>query len=189
MSEHMQPSDERLLQACQRGDETAWEALVERYQKLIYTIPRRAGLDEDHAAEVFQEVFTTLLEKLDRIEQPERLQAWLVTTARRKTWRIITRDKMTRSRMTDDEESDDEMEALPSHAPLPDTVLLRLEEQQRVRKGVAALDERCRKLLTLLFYVAEPPPYAEIAEALVASEGSIGPTRARCLQKLLRLLE
>jgi RNA polymerase sigma factor (sigma-70 family) len=72
------------LQACRRGDEAAWEALVERYQRLIYTIPRRAGLDKDQAAEVFQEVFTTLFEKLETIEQPERLQAWLVTTARRK---------------------------------------------------------------------------------------------------------
>lgn len=53
-------NDERLLQACRRGDESAWEALVERYQRLIYAIPRRAGLDKDQAAEVFQEVFTTL---------------------------------------------------------------------------------------------------------------------------------
>ena len=54
--------------------------------------------------------------------------------------------------------------------------------------ALAGLDERCRTLLGLLFYRAEPPPYSEIAAALGTSEGSIGPTRARCLKKLLGAL-
>ena len=180
--------DEKLLQACRRGDEAAWEALVERYQRLIYTIPRRAGLDEDQAAEVFQEVFTTLFEKLNDIEQPERLQAWLVTTARRKTWRLISREKRLQNPVGDAEESEPELEKLPDPSALPDEVLMRLEEQHRVRTALADLDERCRKLLTMLFYQPEPPPYAEIAAAIGATEGSIGPTRARCLKKLMQRL-
>ena len=83
----MQPSDEQLVRACQRGDEDAWEQLITRYRRLVYTIPRRAGLDDDLAAEVFQRVFITLLESIDRIEQPARISTWLVTTARRETWR------------------------------------------------------------------------------------------------------
>ncbi|HEX8476011.1 MAG TPA: sigma-70 family RNA polymerase sigma factor [Pyrinomonadaceae bacterium] len=185
----MEQSDEELLLACRKGDEAAWETLVERFQRLIYAIPRRAGLNEDLAAEVFQEVWTTLLEKLDDINQPDRLQAWLVTTARRKTWRLISRENVTAKSFHDDETEDAELAALADHAPLPDEVLLQLEEQHRVRTALGGLDERCRKLLNLLFYTPEPPPYAEIAEATGTSEGSIGPTRARCLQKLLRALE
>ena len=41
----------------------------------------------------------------------------------------------------------------------------------------------------LIFVSAEPPPYSEIAAALGTSEGSIGPTRARCLKKLLDVLK
>src|SRR5262249_58316513 len=78
---------------------------------------------------------------------------------------------------------------LPDNAPLPEEALLRLEEQHTVRVAVSALDARCRELVTLLFYVAETPPYSEIASALGVPEGSIGPTRARCLKKLMRLLE
>jgi RNA polymerase sigma factor (sigma-70 family) len=185
----MEQSDRELLLLCRRGEESAWEALINRYQKLIYTIPRRAGLDEDRAAEVFQEVFATLIEKIDEIEQPERLQAWLVTTARRKTWRSITRDKRLQGFNADDEDGEIELNSLPDTALLPDEVLLQLEEQQKVRTSLAALDERCRKLLTMLFYEPEPPSYTEIAAAIGTTEGSIGPTRARCLQKLLRLLE
>jgi RNA polymerase sigma factor (sigma-70 family) len=186
----MEQRDEELLLACRRGDGAAWETLVNRYQRLIYAIPRRAGMDEDAAAEVFQEVFTTLFEKIDDIEQPERLHAWLVTTARRKTWRLISRDRFARNYARDDEDdADAELNALPDNAPLPDEVLVQLEEQHRVRAALADLDERCRKLLTLLFYRAEPPSYAEIAQETGTREGSIGPTRARCLQKLMRLLE
>lgn len=181
-------SDERLLEACRRGDESAWESLVERYQRLIYAIPRRAGLDKDQSADVFQEVFTTLFEKLDAIEQPERLQAWLVTTARRKTWRLISRENRLQNPARDDEESETELDKLPDEALLPDEVLIGLEEQHKVRTALAALDERCRKLLTMLFYEAETPPYAEIAAAIGTTEGSIGPTRARCLKKLMRQL-
>ncbi|HYN88511.1 MAG TPA: hypothetical protein VER55_08265, partial [Ardenticatenaceae bacterium] len=71
----MESSDEALVLACRRGDAAAWEALVRRYQRLIYTIPRRAGLDEEQAADIFQRVFEKLVAKLHEIEQPDRVKA------------------------------------------------------------------------------------------------------------------
>jgi len=185
----MELTDQHLISACRRGDQTAWETLVNRYQRLIYTIPRRAGLDEDQAADVFQEVFTTLFEKLEVIEQPDRLQAWLVTTARRKTWRIVAEARTNRRRTVDDSDVDDELIQIPDDSPLPEQVLMQLEEQHGVRMALAQLDERCRKLISLLFYTNEPPAYSAVAAALGTSEGSIGPTRARCLEKLLKKLK
>lgn len=184
----MERTDEQLLLACRRGEEAAWEALVRRYQRLIYAIPRRAGLDEDDAAEVFQEVFATLLENVETIEQPSRLHAWLVTTAKRKTWRLVRRAGLTRP-FDERDESEAEMYELPDERALPDAELLQLEEQHLVRAALVELDGRCQKLLTLLFYGSEPPPYSEIAAALGTTEGSIGPTRARCLRKLLDVLK
>ncbi len=182
-------SDEQLLAACKRGDEGAWEALVLRYQRLIYAIPRRAGLDEDAAAEIFQDVFTTLLESIENIEQPSRLQAWLVTTAKRKTWRTVGRAKTLRPFASEEGEGEGEMYDLADEGLLPDETLTRLEEQHLVRAALAELGDRCRTLLQMLFYAAEAPPYSEIAAALGTSEGSIGPTRARCLKKLLDALK
>jgi RNA polymerase sigma factor (sigma-70 family) len=175
---------------CRRGDAAAWEALVLRYRRLIYAIPRRSGLNEEQAADVFQTVFARLLEHLDRIEQPARIGAWFVTTARRESWRVMRRDS---AALSLDAEQDDEhrtgADLLPDDAPLPADVVQRLEQQHAVRTAVQALDERCRSLLTLLFYCPQPRAYCEIAAALGIAEGSIGPTRARCLQKLRRLLE
>ena len=182
-------SDLQLVLACRRGDQLAWEKLIRRYQRLIYAIPLRAGLDEDQAAEIFQEVFTTLFQKLNDIEEPERLQAWLVTTARRKTWRTISKAHVRRRSDVNADLPADEAAAIRDEAPLPDEQLLILEEQHRIRTAVSLLDERCRTLLQMLFYRSEPPSYAELAASLGIPEGSIGPTRARCLAKLLRILK
>jgi RNA polymerase sigma factor (sigma-70 family) len=185
----MQPTDKELLISCRRGDESSWQALVDRYQRLIYAIPRRAGLNEDLASEVFQEVFVTLFEKMNEINEPDRLHAWLVTTARRKTWRLVSKERASHSTNAGDGDAGDEALAVVDNALLPDETLVRLEEQHRIRTALTDLDPRCRQILTMLYYQAEPPPYSDVATAMGMPEGSIGPTRARCLKKLLKLLE
>lgn len=183
----MQPSDTELVLACRRGDEPAWEQLVGRYKRLVYAIPRRAGLDEDLAAEVFQRVFIKLLSNIDRIAQPERISAWLVTTARRETWLLGRREQAATSALRIG--GDEEEIPLVDDAPLPDELLVRLEEQHTLRAAIGALGERCRGLLMLLFYHPDAPRYTEIAATLGIKPGSIGQIRARCLHRLLGVLE
>jgi RNA polymerase sigma factor (sigma-70 family) len=184
----MEDSDLQLVLACRRGDQLAWERLIQRYQRLIYAIPLRAGLDQEHAAEIFQDVFTTLFQKLNDLEQPEKLQAWLVTTTRRQTLHAISKAQVQQAHVIIDEEP--YMAAsIRDEAPLPDEQLLILEEQHRIRTALSSLDERCQTLLKMLFYGSEPPSYADVATSLGLPEGSIGPTRARCLAKLLRMLK
>jgi RNA polymerase sigma factor (sigma-70 family) len=178
--------DAALLEACRAGDAAGWEALIRRYQRLIYAIPRRAGLNDDLAAEVFQRVCVILFEHLDRIERPERLGAWLATTARRESWRLLRHERATTILVDNDD--DDELAQLADPAPLPDEMLERQERQQAVRRAVTGLDRRSRTLMALLFYHSEPASYAEIAATLGIPEGSVGPTRARCLRKLQRAL-
>jgi len=84
--------DDALVRACRAGDQAAWAALVGRYERLIYSIPRRSGLGPEATAEVFQQVFTILAEQIGQIEHTDRLAAWLVTTARRETWRVSQRE-------------------------------------------------------------------------------------------------
>ena len=182
----MEPSDETLVQACRRGDAAAWEALVARYQRLVYSIARRGGLDEEQSADVFQHVFTMLVTHLDRIEQPRQVGAWLAQTARRETWRVSRQARVVVPWPAGDDEG--AVPELADSAPLPAEVVTLLEEQHLVRMALATLDERCRRLLTLLFYRSQPTPYSEIAALLGTTAGAIGPTRARCLQKLRQLL-
>jgi RNA polymerase sigma factor (sigma-70 family) len=184
----MQLSDEALLLACRQGDQAAWEALIARYQRLIYSIPRRAGLDPQQAADVFQQVFATLVEHLHRIEHPDRLGPWLVITARRETWRV-SRGRIPAWTPVEEEEEDGTSRQIADESPLPDEVVLRQERREQLRQAMTTLGDPCRTLLLMLFFRPEPPPYAQIAAALGTSEGSIGPTRARCLQKIARLLD
>lgn len=182
----MEPGDGSLVRACRSGDQAAWELLVRRYQRLVHAIPLRAGLDENGAADVFQDVFAALVQRLDSIEDPDRLGSWIMTTTRRMTWRAVRGQREARTTETVLAE---EAEQVPDSESLPEHVLGRLEEQHEVRTALASLDERCRRLLTLLFYApGEPPPYSAVAAELNMAEGSIGPVRARCLERLLRLM-
>ena len=178
--------DASLVEACRRGDAAAWETLVRRYQRLLYAIPRHAGLSEDGVADVFQRVCVLLLEHIAQIKQPERIGAWLATTARRESWRQSQRAR--RSMPFASGEDTQELQ-IADTALLPEELVERLEQQHTVRLALGSLDLRCRTLLTMLFYQVEPPPYSVIAAQLGVSEGSIGPTRARCLQKLRQKLE
>lgn len=181
----MEPDDATLVWACRRGDAAAWDTLVTRYQVLIIAIARRSGLNPEQADDVFQRVFTALVEHLDQIAHPDKISAWLVITARREAWRVKRRERVTDLPLENYGEAAD----IADDTPLPQEQVLLLEEQQRVRTAVASLDMRCHQMLQLLYYQPIPLSYAEIAAQFGVSEGSIGPTRARCLEKLRRLLE
>lgn len=183
----MDLSDEELVKACREGDETAWEAITYKYQKLLFSIPRRAGLSQDLAADVLQDVFTTLFIKLDSLEKPEFLRAWLITTTKHKTIHLISRETRGRPRSIDGQEDDPAMQVVDK-APLADEVLVRLERQSQIETAFTEIEERCRQLLMMLYLDDHKIPYSEIVEKLNIPLGSIGPTRARCLQKLLKFI-
>ena len=179
--------DEELVKSCLKGDETAWETIIYKYQNLIFSIPRRAGLDQDAASDVLQEVFKTLFLKLGSLEQPQFLRAWLTTTARHKTIHFIQREKRGKLQPLFNEENEINYE-VPDRALLPDEVLVNLEKENQVETALSQIDDRCRRLLTMLYLETEQIPYQEIADTLDLPVGSIGPTRARCLKKLLKYL-
>jgi RNA polymerase sigma factor (sigma-70 family) len=174
--------DPELIEACLKGSSQAWEALLVRYQRLIYSIPMRYGLPEHDANDIFQNVSLLLWENLGRIRDRARLGAWLVITTRRECWRML------RQRRKDggDTEALDKNLSAGTHS---EDEFLALERQSKVRAAIESLEEPCRELLMLLFYVDPRPAYSEIARRLSVPEGSIGPTRSRCLEKLMKILE
>jgi len=179
--------DAELVARCRKSEQGAWDELIDRFQRLIYTIPLRAGLGEEEAADVFQEVFVTLLEKLDEIEQPDRLRSWLVTVAKFKTWAVI-RNRRGYYAPADDDTIRSEIDALADVSPLPDALLVEMEEQHMIRSAVAELDERCQQIIGMLYLSRRTSSYAEVAEAIGVGETSISPLRSRCLKKLAAML-
>lgn len=182
--------DAALVARCRHGEPAAWETLVHRYQRLVYAIVRRAGLDEHAAADVFQTVFSRLVTHLPRIAEPHRLQAWIVTTAKREALLALRRGTRTVS-MTRIGDADDEAAEwdIVDDSVLPEDALSDLQQLHLVRGALEKLDDRCRTLLKMLFRDEdEKVPYEEVAQQLGVSVGSIGPTRARCLDKMRRLL-
>ena len=182
--------DASLVARCRAGDGEAWAELVQRYQRLVYAIVARMGIDEHGAADVFQTVFSRLFEQLPRIADPRRLQAWIVTTAKREGLHQRRLSQRNVSMTRPDEGTDDSAEwDLADEAPIAEDALADLQQLNLLRNGLERLDERCRTLLTLLFRDQDDAlSYDDVARRMHTSVGSIGPTRSRCLDKLRRLV-
>ena len=183
----LERSDAELITDCRRGSQAAWDELVARYQRLIFSIPRRAGLTDEQAADVFQEVFLTLFEKIDDIEQPEKIRSWIVTTAKFKTWATVRSSKGLYS-PGNEEEMEQEMANLADTMPLADDMLIELEQQHLIRAALKRLEERCQKILSMLYLSQTTATYSEVAQVVGVGETSISPLRSRCLKKLEKLL-
>jgi RNA polymerase sigma factor (sigma-70 family) len=176
------PTDAELVARCAARDERAWSELVVRYRRLVHAIPSRAGLSADDAEEIFQETFARLATQIGSLQDGDRVRAWIVTTARRLTIDLI-RSRISARRLRDSVIRLDELS--PPAADLPSFEIEQLEEQHLVRRALARLDVRSRRVLEVFFYApGERPNYREIAKELGMAVGSLGPTRARCLQKL-----
>jgi RNA polymerase sigma factor (sigma-70 family) len=163
------------------GDRQAWDALVERYVPLIWSICRRYQLGDADAEDVGQSVWMRLVEQLDHIRDPAALPGWLATVTRRECQRVrrAARGPLASRYVLD-------AETLPGeHAGMAEQELLAAERQAALRAAFLALPTRGQQLIALL--IQDPPvPYAEISARFGIPVGSIGPSRGRCLDELRR---
>jgi RNA polymerase sigma factor (sigma-70 family) len=173
-----------LLRAAIGGDEHAWQALVERYSTAIAAVTRAHRLDAADAGDVQQTTWLRLIEHSGRIREPDRLGAWLVTTARNECLRVH-RHARRLIPVGDELESVAQLRH-PSASSIEDDVIS-AERQAAVKQAVAALPVNHRSLIRLL--MADPAPsYEEVSTILRMPVGSIGPTRGRCLARLRQLV-
>ena len=170
-----------LVTRARDGDKQAWDALVERYAPLLWSICRRYGLGGTDADDVGQSVWLRLLEQLDKIRDPAALPGWLATTTRRECGRLLAA-----VRGPDSARFAVDAETVPDErAVRTDHELLLAERNAALREAFMRLPPGGQRLITML--IQDPPvPYAKISAELGIPVGSIGPTRRRCLAKLRR---
>jgi RNA polymerase sigma factor (sigma-70 family) len=170
-----------LIERAARGEEAAWAEIVERFSGLIWATARAHRLSHAEAADVAQTTWLRLVENLDRIHDPERLGGWLATTARRECLRHIRLHQ--REVMVEDDTQFD----APAAETAESSLIVR-ERDDALRRAFARISERCQALLRMLA-ASDAPSYEEVSAALEMPIGAIGPTRARCLEKLKRTPE
>jgi RNA polymerase sigma factor (sigma-70 family) len=179
---YKQYSDGDLVSFCLQGDPQAWETLVLRYKRLIYSIPLRFSFTAADAADIFQSICLKLIEHLHELRDERRLSSWLITTTTRHC--IYLRSQ--RCRETGSNE--DDLIERPDPTENLEEMRLLIEEQQTVRESVELLPDRCRELIELLYFDSHTPSYEEVGQILSMPVPSVGPTRARCLEKLRTIL-
>jgi RNA polymerase sigma factor (sigma-70 family) len=170
-------ADPELVAQCLSGDAQAWEALIFRYRRLIYSIPVKFNFIPADASDVFQAVCVKLIEHLHELKDETKVSAWLITTTTRQCIHV----RAQRMRETSTDEDFDEPAA--SEVNVED-IQIQTQEQQNIRDAVRKLPDRCRRLLEFLYFETTSPSYEEIGRQMNMPVASIGPTRARCLEKL-----
>lgn len=179
-----QKTDRDLVRGCILGREEDWNLLIDRYKNLIFSVPIRYGFSRDEAADIFQSVCLELFCQLPKLRDPKALPKWLIQVtshrcfhAQRQSRRMVSRD--------------DEDVNLPQaiEPPRAELQLRELENEQMLREAVAALPDRCRSLVHMLFYEEPRRPYQEVAAGLGLATGSIGLLRQKCLDRLRQTLE
>ena len=176
--------DDRLVQACVEGDETAWSALIDRYKNLIYSVPFKYRATPDEAADIFQAVCLELFTSLPRLRKVNSLRSWLLTVAAHQCfhWKRRQRTRADRENALEDADA-------VAEAPMAPEILAAVEREQIVRDAVRQLPPRCQEMVRMLFFEEPSLPYKEVATRLGLATGSIGFTRGRCLKRLQQALE
>ncbi len=173
--------DARLVARCLSGDARAWKAIVHRHERLVYAVARSYRLSESDLGDVFQEVFAALVKGLPSLREPRSLVRWLSSTTDRIARATALRRRREQALHTGDPVT---FERLAAGDPLVGAELEALERQAMVRTAFASLNERCQRLLAALYYEDEPASYVDLAQRLGMPMNSLGPNRARCLERL-----
>ena len=170
-----------LVARARNGDKQAWDALVERYAPLIWSICRRHRLGHADADDVGQSVWLRLVDQLNRVREPAALPGWIATTTRRECVRVLSASQGPRATVYPLD-----IESLPDErAGSAEQELLTSERHAALREAFSQLPSGGQQLLALL--IADPPtPYSDISAQLGIPVGSIGPTRSRYLDKMRR---
>jgi RNA polymerase sigma factor (sigma-70 family) len=183
-----EPSDNPVpgwVRAAAAGDSHAWEQLVDRYQSLLWSICRSYRLSAEDSADVVQLTWLRLLDNLERIRDPRRLAGWLATTCRRECLAVRRRSQSSVS------VEDERMDRLLGGDSPADEPVLTAEQFSILWEAFHRLSEWCQRVLRALVVEPEdgPPSYRLVAAQLQVPVGSLGPTRARCLNQLRKLLD
>ena len=174
-------TDPELVSRCLDGEAEAWETLIMRYRRLIFSIPNKFGFSPSDCNDVFQTVCVKLIEHLQDLKDESKVSAWLITT----TTRHCIHFRSMQQRNVSDVEG---MEETPDLSVSTEETRVQSDREQKVRAAIGKMADRCRRLLELLYLDPSSPSYVEISEKLRMPVPSIGPTRARCLDKLRKLL-
>jgi RNA polymerase sigma factor (sigma-70 family) len=134
-----------LVASARNGDKQAWDALVERFAPLIWSICRRHGLGDADTEDVGQNVWLKLVDQLGTLRVPAALPGWLATTTRRECGRILR----AAPRAHETGHMGDTQAIPDDHAQTAEKELLAAERHAALREALTHLPPCCQQLIAL----------------------------------------
>jgi RNA polymerase sigma-70 factor, ECF subfamily len=168
-------SDAQLVERCREGSTEAWNELVERFSRYVYSICGRGfGLAAHDAEDAFQDVFTRIYTRLDTLRDGSALRPWIAQLTRR-----VCLDRLAAASLEQLAEyvGDDRV----------NRTVEEIDEAFGVHEALEAIGDPCHELLDRFF--ARDESYRTIAEQLDLPLGTVASRISRCLSKLRTELE
>ena len=174
----------RIIELCREGDEESWHELIDIIGPLIFSICRKSRLTYDESFDIYGQVCLDLVKNIGSIKSPDRILSFVATITRRKIFSFYEK-----TQLVDCLDSELIPILAKSSEQSPELIYENLQKRELLLEAMAKLPPKQYRLLKALYFDPNNPSYKEIAQKLDCPQSSIGPTRARALEKLGRILK
>jgi RNA polymerase sigma factor (sigma-70 family) len=173
-----------LIEQCIQGNEGAWHTLIDLVAPTVFSLCRKSRLSRDESFDIFGQVSLQLINSIEKLKSPEKIMSFVATITRRQIYTFYQHLHM--DQVLEDSGIDPGVGSAPES---PEERYDMLHLRTVLLEAISVLSDRDNKLIHMLFLDPREPTYEEISKTLSMPVASIGPTRAKALNKLNRLLK
>lgn len=173
-----------LVKSCREGNRADWNELIFRITPLIFSICTKMGLSREESFDIFGQVSYLLLKNLNILKSTNKVLSYIITMTKREIYAFGRKEKLRRCL-----EKTLASEKSNVYSRTPEEEYYLSSRSETLLKALAKLPARDSRFIQMMFFAPEKYNYEEISKKVNMPVSSIGPYRARCLVKLLKILK
>ncbi len=174
---------QKIVEQCRNGDQRAWHDLVDMVAPVVFSICFKLYLSREESLDIYGQVCAVLVINIHKIRSADRVISYAAAVARGQIGELYRNSRLY------DRLSDEALATMPDATErIPDRLYESTQRSRMLNQALHKLPDRDFTLISALFLEGDGVSYDDLARRLEMPVSSIGPTRARSLQKLQRIL-